>query len=668
MPPLSLMPLLPFTVVFIIGIILQGSGMSAGFMAVPLVAAAVMLFMKKNYAAILLCGLTVGYVVAFVHAPVPLHEDNVDVSRRYSAVAKDVRRYEPAQVLIAEVDSADGVACRPFLVKLTVPSSLPEVLETDRIRFSASVAPMRSKTELPEEIDYDAPLRRRGVVGECFVRPDSLDVLYAEPGLLNSIRRLRPEMTRRIATSPLSPRAKEFVNATLTGDRSILAPEMCEIFSYTGLSHILALSGLHIGILLWIASILLFPLYVAGMRGTRTLLLILLLWAFAVMTGLAPSVVRSVIMATLFLLAYAFQRTRSPLNSLCAAAVAILFVTPHALYTVGFQLSFLAVASILLFSSAINPVSQRRRLLYTVVAYPAATIAAMLGTMALSAYYFNILPLYFLPANFVGALLLPLILGLGVLYLLLAACGIAFHSLADAVSALVDVFYNSASWLSGLPLSFRSDIYLTPLMLACWLAVLVPLVLWLYRRRPVFACATGVMVLFALSMTIFARVPDSIEVYIPESRGHTSLLVRDSSLLSVVTTLPPYRHDELRESFVRKYRRYLLSRRIDSIHIQSISPAETVTVSVGDRKFAVVCDRAHLVSRGTGHVDYALVSASYRGDILAVAEALRPDTVLLSGDINIRRHDRYRRELAEAWIPVRSIRDAPFSYIISYAP
>lgn len=663
------MPFLPFTVVFILGIALQGAGVSVGFMALPLLLAVISVILRKNYIAILSCGLMLGYAVAFARTPAGLPGLCGGGVQAYSAVAKDVRCYEPTQVIVAEVDSCGGAECRPFLVKLTVPSSLPEVLETDRISFSTEIVPLVRKAGLPGEIDYDAQLRRRGVAGEGFVRPDSLRIVCAEPGLLNSIRRLRPELSLMIAGSPLSPQAKEFVNATLTGDRSMLTPDMRDIFSATGLSHVLALSGLHVGILVCIASVMLFPLYLGGFRMTRTVLLIILLWLFAVMTGLAPSVVRSVIMATVFLLAYAFQRRRSPLNSLCVAAVVILFFAPHSLYTVGFQLSFVAVASILLFAEKLNPFQRRSRLLYTLAAYPAATLAAMLGTVALSVYYFNVLPLYFLPANFIGSLLLPLILGLGVLFLLLDACGLTIRLLADAVSGLVDVFYGSATWLSQLPASFRADVYVTPLMLLCWLAVIIPLGLWLYRRRPVFAAATAVTALFALSVSAFADAPGDIEAYIPESRSHTSLLVRENSTLHVVTTLPAHRHPELRETFDRRYRRYMLSRQIVSLVIESTSPTKPLTVSVGDKKFAVISDEAHFAPHESGvHIDYALVCAGFRGDILAVAGIVGADSILLAGDISIRRHDRYLRELSEAGIPVRSLRGSQFSYIVSYAP
>lgn len=670
MPPLSLMPLLPFTLVFIIGIVLQGSGVGVAFMAVPLAVSVILLVCKKNCAAVLTCGLLLGYAVAFVNSPSALPGFCAGGPRTYSAIAREVRSYEPTRIVIAEVDSCGGNPCRPFLLKLTIPSSLPELPETYRFRFTAGIRPLVGRTELPEEIDYDAPLRRRGVVGDCFLRPDSLDVLHAEAGLLNSVRRFRPELSRMIAASPLSPSAKEFLDATLTGDRSMLTPDMRDVFSATGLSHVLALSGLHVGILVWIASIMLFPLYAGGLGGVRTAILIVLLWLFAVMTGLVPSVVRSVIMATVFLVAYSSQRNRSPFNSLCVAALAILFVAPYSLWTVGFQLSFMAVASILLFAGRLNPFPQRRRLLYGLAAYPAATLAAMIGTMALSAYHFNILPLYFLPANFIGALLLPLILGLGVVFLIFDFSGLTLHPLADFISTLVAAFYESASWFDSLPYSSLKDVYVTPLMLIFWMLAVVPFALWLYRKRMAYLCATLIMVLCAFSSSLYADDAGDgyIETYIPASRTSTSILVRENSRLHVITNMPEHRHAELLDGYMRKYRRYLLSRGIDSIRMESVSPARLLTVTAGDRNMAVVAHERHAVPRRALHVDYALVCGGFRGDILSVARSIGADTILLSGDINIRRHDRYLRELSEAGIPARTLRDSVFSYRVSYAP
>ena len=119
--------------------------------------------------------------------------------------------------------------------------------------------------------------------------------MRSEPGLINDIRRFRSDLILAIVRLPVSDPVREFLCATIAGDRSMLTADLRELFSSTGLSHILALSGLHTGILAWIISVALLPLYIAGLRWLRIMILLIALWGFAVMTGLPPSVVGTIL-------------------------------------------------------------------------------------------------------------------------------------------------------------------------------------------------------------------------------------------------------------------------------------------------------------------------------------------------------------------------------------
>ncbi|MCM1354946.1 MAG: ComEC/Rec2 family competence protein [Staphylococcus sp.] len=607
--------------------------------------------------------LSIGFGVAWVNEPGQLPEMFAGKKLVYSGVAEEVRNYEPTQVLIVRIDSCANRPCRPFRAKLTIPSSLPEIAETNRLALSAVLTSLTVSVDLPGEIDYDAQLRRSGVVSAGFVRPDSVRLVGPEPGLLNALRRFQPEISALIGMSALSPRAKEFLDVTLTGDRSMLSPTTREAFSVTGLSHFLALSGLHVSILILVASVILIPLtFSSGLRRWRPVVLICLLWLFAIITGMAPSVVRSVIMGTLFLLACMMQRRRSPFNSLCVAAIAILIVTPHALYSVGFQLSFIAVASILLFAEKLNPFSRRRGWLYGLAAYPAVTIAAMLGTAAVSAYYFNIFPLCFLPVNFFGALLLPFILGCGAVFLIFESLGITLSPLAGCIDFLVKLLYDVATVIGSQTWAVVDGIYLTPPVLIGWFLCVGALALWLYKRRQVYGYAVLVCVMFSVSVHVFAEKPGmDIEIFIPRSHSHTSLLIRDGNTLDIMTSAPLREHGELRESYGKKYRPYLLARGIDSMRFHAVSHPEHIRA--GGKRFVMIATDSPLPEMEE-RVDYALVCAGFRGDVVGLATKIKADTILLSSDLNNRRHARYLRELQEAGIAVRSLRERGYMYCI----
>lgn len=658
---LSLVPLLPFTLVFIVGILVQGLGVGLPWvLSVVCIAAAVFWRWKRPYGVLMCCGLLTGYLLSLAHVPFPLEERLRDVECFYSGVAEEVRDYDPTQMMIVRVDSCGGAGCRDFWVKLTVPSSVPAVEERDRISFRTALSPMTSQVDLPDEIDYDAPLRRMGVVASGFVRPDSLRIVGHEPGLLNDIRRLRTDLTLAIVRLPLSASAREFLNVMLTGDRSMLTSDTRTLFSSTGLSHILALSGLHVSLLAWIAALILFPLYICGLRGMRMVIMIGLLWVFAVMTGLAPSVVRSVVMATIFLVSYRMQRIRSPFNSLCAAALIILVLWPYTIYSVGFQLSFIAVASILVFAERLNPFPSRNRFLHSVAAYPSVTLAAMLGTGIVSAFYFNIFPLFFLAANFIAALLLPLILGGGLMLLITDALGWHSGFLARSVDTLFSWLNTSVEWLGSLSGSVVRDVYVTDVTLAAWFLTLVPFALWLHRKRRVYGVATLCCAAFTFGLIILDPLPVyGTEIFIPRLHSHSSLMVRTGQDFHVFTTAPTHSHTDLEDDYRRKYHRYFLKRNLDSLNFHQVSRLSPEIVEVGALRFALIYDRRSLCRIDRG-VDYALVCNGFRGDVRALADSLSPDTILLAADLNKRRHDRYLRELTESGRGVRSLKHSPF--------
>lgn len=678
---LSLIPLLPFTVAFIGGILLQGCGMSGFFIFLPLGAAIVAVLLRRHYAAILFAALCLGATVADLHSPHPLQVGLAGRNAGFSGVATEVRRYEPTQVIIVDIDSCDGKSVRPFRIKIYVPSSVPTVDERQRIAFAARLSPLDFDPDLPDEIDYNARLRLNGVVGQTLVSPDSLSILCPEPGLFNSIRHQREKVTLLIARSPLNSDTKAFLNAALTGDRSMLAPNTHDMFSVTGLSHILALSGLHVGILVMILSVMLLPLYLCDMRRLRTVLLIALLWAFAIMTGLTPSVVRAVIMATVFMLSVLLQRVRAPFNSLCLAALLILLFTPHALYTIGFQLSFFAVAAILLFAEKLNPFSRRQTIARSLASYPAVTLAAILGTGIVSAYYFHIFPLYSLPVNFVCALLLPFILSGGIVLLLANAAGFPCLWLAGLTDSLYGVILRISEAVSTLPGAVADGLLITPLTLAAWFLTLTAIAMWLYKRRAAYATATLLLALFT-AFTLFVggnTVGPGAEVYIPRTGRQTSLLIRHNRSLMLATTAPRHETGDITGTYSQRYGLFMLKRGIDSIrplpaHCHSplfrrednlfiftptSGPANGAT---GDAGFTIllIYDRSQVVPQ-TRHIDYALVCNGFRGKIEEIAAEIRPDTILLSADLNRRRHDRYLRELSAARIPHRTLRDSPFS-------
>ena len=223
------------------------------------------------------------------------------------------------------------------------------------------------------------------------------------------------------------------VAALTVGDRKLLSPEIRQTFSKIGIAHVLALSGLHVGFVY--GALLLLCRFIPGntlqQRLLRYGLPLLGVVFFALVAGGAPSLVRAVVMLFFFSLSYILPGRRASFSALAGAALCLLLYDPRALFSIGFQFSFAAVAGILLFASPLmGLVRTHHKILHYCWGLGCVSLAAQVGTLPLQLYYFGVLPTVGLVINLVvlvpAAVILSLlpggcfaatVLGIGVVWL-----------------------------------------------------------------------------------------------------------------------------------------------------------------------------------------------------------------------------------------------------------
>ncbi|GEM_PF-6967371 len=223
---------------------------------------------------------------------------------------------------------------------------------------------------------------------------------------------LREHIIERYAQWGFSASNLPIISALTVGHKGALTPSQRDEFAHAGIAHVLALSGLHIGFIWLLIQCLLYPLrFHSSLRYLKWMLATTLLWLFALLAGLAPSVIRAVLMCTLMELSLLCHRKALSLNTISLSALIMLAYNPLYLFNVGFQLSFLAVLSII----AIVPSTYQRfhpsnifsKWIFATIM---VSIAAQIGTAPLVMHYFHYFSLHFLLANLFTALLVPLIL------------------------------------------------------------------------------------------------------------------------------------------------------------------------------------------------------------------------------------------------------------------
>lgn len=203
--------------------------------------------------------------------------------------------------------------------------------------------------------------------------------------------------------------------ALILGDKSMLDSETKNSFSATGAMHVLAVSGLHIGLILQILLVVAkgFSKFIS--RKTAIIVIVIMLWIYSILTGFSPSVIRSIFMFTILIFAQFSGKTQNNINSLFFSAFVLLLIEPMFLFDIGFQLSYLAMIGIFTLYKPIEKWYQpKNKILKYFWQGTAVGFAAQCMTVPLTLYYFHQFPNYFALANLGLMLVSGAVLGLGI--------------------------------------------------------------------------------------------------------------------------------------------------------------------------------------------------------------------------------------------------------------
>ncbi len=385
---------------------------------------------------------------------------------------RELRRLEIDVVSVREVGGEEAAVAGRLRLAVLGGAPCPPVLPGDRVRVLAWVRQPRS-VKNPGVLDYARLLQRRGI--DWTGSADSCTHLLVEHGPVpGSVLRVsedaRAALGRFVSRREAPDGAKGIFTALTVGERGRLPEPVDQAFRRAGLAHLLAISGLHLGL---VAAGLYFLLVFWFSRTRRLVLLVDVrrLAALVVMpvtvgytllAGAHLPAVRACIMVLGFLLAVIVRRESDPLQTLCAAALVILGLWPQSLFEVSFQLSFAAVLVIVLGMPVVTgwlrlPLLRAeepwwRRLLVRLAHFLLVTLLATLGTAPLTAFHFNQLSLMGPLANLIAVPLAAfLIVPLGLMFCLLyPLSGVLAGFFADVGLFLSSLLSDLAAWFGGM--------------------------------------------------------------------------------------------------------------------------------------------------------------------------------------------------------------------------
>lgn len=292
----------------------------------------------------------------------------------------------------------------PLLLWIKKPQPKPPDSRGDRILFYGSV----EKISFPKNpgFDYTVYLKNRGIHyrAELFY----YRTLKPQKGLRRFLEQLRKKRVQAIDSWELDPWEKSLFSALTLGYKDTQFRELQATYTRVGMSHILAISGLHLGLLFGGIYFLFVPisLFPNG-KKMRFILALITLWLVALFVGLGASVLRSALMISFFGLGKLVHRPNPPIHALILACLTTLIINPLELFSIGFQLSYSAVLSLLVGYPLVLPwIQSTPKIVRPPLQLMSVSVLAQLGVVTLSLYYFGGFSGLFLIGNF---MLIPLL-------------------------------------------------------------------------------------------------------------------------------------------------------------------------------------------------------------------------------------------------------------------
>ncbi len=427
----------------------------------------------------------------------------------------------------------------------------------------------------PYEFDYARYLKTKHILYRAYIKENQYRITTPKAFTLREKALFwRNRLLHIYKEKGINGVSYDILSALTLGSKTNLDPEIKQAWSNAGAIHVLAVSGLHVGIIYLIANFFLrYLLRWKNGRWIRALFLLIILWFYALITGLSPSVMRAACMFSFVILGEALNRRTAIFNSLAASATLLLIYNPFLLFSLGFQFSYVAVFGIVLIQPHLEKMLYiPNRFVFYFWQLTTVTLAAQIATFPLTIYYFHQFPTYFLLSGYI------VITAAGVL-IYLSAFLLLFHNIEFISNSLGWILQHSTNFINKtivaiqqLPNAVQQNCYFS-------LYETVVLYLLLISLLFIFIEKNKKAIFYFLLFLILLRLPIIIQKIEPTQHEFIVFNTKKNSLLA-------FREDKnvlfLHNKQIEKHQLdrltipYILKHRIKNISFQQLQKLEII--------------------------------------------------------------------------------------------
>jgi competence protein ComEC len=442
--------------------------------------------------------------------------------------------------------------------------------KTMKLRYGDIVCLQSKFTEIqstgnPKEFNYADYLKKKDIHHQAYVQ-DSAMVFVKNEGysFVKWLNNSRNFLINLLDKSGLEGPNLMVAKALILGEKSGLDRETMKAYSDSGTMHVLAVSGLHVGIVMLLLSFFLKPLKGLPKGGfLYVILMLVFIWLYALLTGLSPSVLRATFMFTFVILGKEMERDTSVYQSIMVSAFLLILMDPFVLFDVGFQLSYLAVIGIVFLQPKIYKLFfSKYYLVDKIWQITSVSIAAQIATVSLGLFYFHQFPNLFLISNLIAIPISFVILMVGLIYL--AVNWIPY--LNDLCFYILDfsltILNKSVQWIEKVPYSIYSGVSIHWYEAIWHYLIIIVITLTFIYRKTKFLIGSMLMIIVLLCFNIYEKrafqnsnqlvvynIDEAIAIDVFEGRFNTfranqALLNDDNKLLFHVKPNWNYRKGE----------------------------------------------------------------------------------------------------------------------------
>ncbi len=367
-------------------------------------------------------------------------------------------------------------------------------------KLIASSPIIKNKPPLnPARFDYGRYLNDKSIPAQCYLDTQNYKIIGVSKNFFYYADRLRTKMIEALRMSHFREPELQVLHALILGQQQEISRETIKDYQFAGAVHILSVSGLHVGFVMLFINFLLQKLpKTRRWNAVRLSCVVLSLWGFALVAGLAPSVVRSATMFSFVAIGMNLRRSTNTYHTLIVSLLLILIFEPAFIFDVGFQLSYAALFFIIwlqpLFAGIWKPQNRIVNYFWEIVT---VSFAAQIGTLPISLYYFHQFPALFFVTNVIVIPMLSLIMALGIIVILPAALGYVIPFLTDALEWSIAALNRVIGFIASFDQFVLTEIPCNTLIAAtCYLAIIC-LTIWLKKPSPrrLFSAALSVLIL-----------------------------------------------------------------------------------------------------------------------------------------------------------------------------